>query len=52
MDEFEKIDNAWMNDETGRIDLCKFCKNDANHLIGAVCTGFIWNGKKLEEIYG
>lgn len=47
----EEIHRKWIEDETGRIDLCRFCIKDANHPTGVTCTGFRWNGKKFVEVY-
>ncbi len=46
----EEIHDAWMRDKSGKIDLYRFCTEDAKHPVGAVCTGFKWNGKRLTII--
>lgn len=48
----QDIWDAWIRDDSGNMDLCKYCVHDLSHKIGAVCTGFIWNGKEISQAEG
>ena len=39
--------DAWIADESGTMDLCKYCIHDLEHQIGDECTNFVWNKKEL-----
>jgi hypothetical protein len=32
----EEIHDAWMKDESGAIDLCRFCTKDVKHPVGGL----------------
>jgi alkyl hydroperoxide reductase subunit AhpC len=49
--EEEEVHKEWMNDESGEVDLCRFCVGDANHPLGSECARFRWNGKTVREVY-
>lgn len=47
----EEVWLEWMNDESGKMDLCQFCIDNINHPLGSECTKFRWNGKTVKEVY-